>query len=180
MIPAEDSKSWGDFKSSEEANADFRQLPEDTGYVLRIDHVSDPEKSPFVDVDQNGNTKPPAWQTKITFTVVEYANDDEDPKLTVIGQQIKQFFRISMHTKSNFYAMAKSVFGGSIDPTWKPNAAELYGKVVGAMIAHKEPNDKGYIYPKISAFVPYRGKKSFKDVVAIERTDNTEPSDVPF
>lgn len=174
---AVETRSWSEFKSAEEANAEYKLLPEDSGYVLRLDAVDDPTKSPFQEVDEHGKPKPPAWQTKITFTVVDYINDDEEN--TMIGQQIKQFFKISMHTKSNFYKLVKAVFGGDIDPTWKPNSADLRGRVVSAVIAHKEPNDQGQIYPKVASYVPYRGRKTFDDVVAARRPSD-DTADVPF
>ena len=72
------------------------------------------------------------------------------------------------------------MFGGDVDPAWKPNGDELRGRIVGAVIAHKDPNDQGQVYPKIANFVPYRGKKSYSDVVATKRDSDESSDDPPF
>jgi hypothetical protein len=121
--------AWGNYKSFDEANAQFVLVPADMGYVLRIEKMDDPTYSPYIEYDDAGKEKPRARQTLIHFTVVDYVNDD--PNKSVIGQKISGFFKISMHTKANFYKLAKAAFGGAIDPAWKPNRAELEGRYIG-------------------------------------------------
>lgn len=155
-----DTMTWDDrdWKSADEANKQWELLPQDAGYVLRVDWVSDPFVSPFEYKDDKGQPKPKDIQTKILFTVVHY----EDPQF--IGEWLYGFFPIKMHTKSNFYKFTKALFGGDVDPLWKPNKADLVGKIVAAVIDHKEPNAEGRIYPKVTQFLPYRGKQTFIDV----------------
>lgn len=176
-IPAD--VAWGEFKSAGESLQVFKLPPEDAGYVLRIESLDDPTQSPFVDYDDKGNEKPRAIQTKVKFTIVDYPNDD--PANSMIGQSFTQFFRISMHTKARFFAMAKAAFGGAVDPQWKPRKGDLEGRLISAVIKHKEPNDKGQVYPKIGDMMAYRGKKTYDDVVAVGSAALDEPVDgVPF
>lgn len=157
-----ETRSWEDFNNYTDANKNkFVLPPEDAGYVLRIDHMTAPEVSPFENRDKQGNLLPPSWQTSATFTIVDYPNDDPDTQegQSVIGQVLRQFYTISLNTKANFYKLARAAFGGDLDPTWKPNPADLYGRLVSAQLIHREPNDKGQVFPKIDAVVAYRGKK---------------------
>ena len=172
--------SWGEFKSFDEANREYRLLEEDSGYVLRIDKVDDPSFSPFVDLDEKGKEKPRAIQTKILFTVVDYQLDDPDPTKTVIGQTITQYFRISMHTKSNFYKLVKAAFGGNVDPTWRPNKTELEGLLISATVGHKDPNSDGRVYPKLAIATPYRGKSTYDHVPAVLPGTLVDDEEVPF
>jgi len=144
-------------------------LPEDAGYILRIDDVSEPHYSPFVFKDDDGNDKPPEIQTKVLFTVVRY----EDPKF--VGQYVYGFYPIKMHTKSNFYKLVKAAFGGDVDPRWKPNKADLEGKIVQAVISQKPPKADGTIYNKIDQVLVYRGTSKFLDVPRNTPRTETEP-----
>ena len=173
--------AWGEYKSYDEANKAYKLLPEDQGYVLRIEECGPPAYSPFVDLDDKGQPKPPAIQTLIKFTVVGYLNDN--PVDTMIGQQFTQFYRISMHTKANFYKLAKAAFGGDIDPAWKPRAVDLEGRLVSAVIRHKDPNDQGQVYPKIDSVTQFRGNPAdYANVTAAMREDDdaVDGPDVPF
>lgn len=175
--------TWGQFKSYDEANKSFKLLDEDSGYVLKIQKLSDPTLSPFIDLDDKGNPKPPAIQTMVTFLVVDYANDDEAD--TAIGQTFTQYFKISMHTRANFYKLVKAAFGGQVDPAWSPDRTQLEGKLISAVIKHKDENDQGQVYPKVSpdGILPYRGRKTYDDVVPARRDEDgesTQTEDVPF
>lgn len=173
--------AWGNFKTYDEANKPFFLLPEDMGYVLRIEEMGDPTYSPWVEYDKDGKEKR-SIQTTIVFTVVDYPNDNpamQDGQ-SAIGKQLKQFYKISMHTKANFYALAKAAFGGNIDPAWKPNRAELEGRLVTAQIKHKEPDDQGRVYAKVGSLSPYRGRSTFENVVPTQAVDVEAIEDVPF
>ncbi len=180
MTDTVQSPMWGDFKSYDEANKQFKLLDEDSGYVWRIDELSPLTLSPFVDLDEKGQAKPAKWQTQITFTCVDYANDD--PSDTAIGQTIKKFASISMHAKATFYKIAKAAFGGEVDPAWKPNPKDLQGKLVTGPVGHKPPNNEGRVYAEITSFAPYRGKGDFSHVpVAVSANGVTDQTDdVPF
>jgi len=161
--------SWGSFRSYEEANAPkegrvYNTPPEDGGYVLRIDDLTDPELSPFENRDKNGKLLPRNHQTNVTFTIVDYPNDD--PDASVIGQAIRQYYTISLYTGAGFYKLAKAAFGGDLDPKWVPVADDLKGKIVTASLVHKDrksPDDP--IYAKIDSVTAYRGRK--KDFSAV-------------
>lgn len=180
------TKAWGDFKSYDEANKEYVLPDEGSGYVLRIDEMSDPAPSPFKNYDEKGNEKPPRYQTMITFTIVDHQADDGmgmvGPGGKFVGQTIKQFYGISLHTKAGFYKLAKAAFGGDLDPRWKPST-ELIGKFVAAVIAHKDPNTEGRVYPKVESVSVFRGDKTrYADVgVSTDNDDSDAPADdVPF
>jgi hypothetical protein len=124
-------------------------------------------------------------QTMIDFLVVDYPNDDPSKGgmqdgVSAIGQKISQFYKISMHTKANFYALAKAAFGGNIDPAWKPNRAELEGRYVVAQILHKDPDDQGRVYAKVGSVSPYRGKTNYDNVTATgASTDAEDDTEIP-
>ncbi len=179
MTDQVETRGWDTFKSADEANRQFVLPEEDSGYVLRIEKVPPPTLSPFVDLDEKGKEKPRKWQSLITFTIVDYANDDPDK--SVIGQQVTQFYSISMHTKANFYKLVKAVFGGNVDPAWKPSASELQGRLISATIGHKDPNKDDKVYPKVTATLPYRGKNTYDDVVPVAREESeADQEPVPF
>lgn len=182
-----DNLSWDSgWKSYEEANKNFVLPPEDFGYVLRIDDVSDPYESKYVYPDpKTGLPKKPAIKTSITLTIVDYANDD--PTNSVIGQWLKMFPTISMHTKAVFYDLVKNAFGGDVDPRWKPNKRDLIGKLVSASIGHKPPNAEGRVYAKVTKVLPYRGKTNYDHVPVWQPSESDAPTetveegdDVPF
>jgi len=166
-----ETKAWGDFKTYEEANKDYKLLPEDGGYILRIEKLTEPTIRPWVDLDDKGQPKPPGFQTMITFRVVDYHDPD------MIGTTFTQYYKISMHTRANFYKLVKAAFGGDVSPTWRPNEADLKGKLVSAVIAHKEPNDQGQVYPKLESATAYRGRNQYTDVPGL---DSVVEDDVPF
>jgi hypothetical protein len=176
--------SWGNYKNFDEANKNFFLLPADMGYVLRVDKMGDPHYSPYVDYDKDGKEKR-SVQTMIDFLVVDYPNDDPSKGgmqdgVSAIGQKISQFYKISMHTKANFYALAKAAFGGNIDPAWKPNRAELEGRYVVAQILHKDPDDQGRVYAKVGSVSPYRGKTNYDNVTATgASTDAEDDTEIP-
>lgn len=161
----------------EDSNRTFVLPDEDSGYIFRIDDASDPAPSPFKNYDEKGNEKPPKYQTTIKATIV----DCDNPKF--IGQQVQDYFGISLHTKAKFYKLARAVFGGELDPRWQPNKQDLIGKYFKASVVHKDANDQGQVYPKMDGFLPFRGNAAQYDHVsaassADEDGDNTE--DVPF
>ena len=146
--------------------------PEDYGYVLRIDNVSDPYVSKWVYNDpKTGEPKKPAIKTTITFTIVDYPNDDAAN--SVIGEWIRGYYSISMNVKANFYALAKAAFGGDVDPRWKPNRQDLEGKLVSAVLGHKPPNAEGKVYPVITQVLPYRGKQTYEHVAKWQPRDDS-------
>jgi len=151
-------RAWDSFKSYSEANREWKQLPEDSGYILRIDAMDDPQPSPWDNFDKDGNLLPPKWQTVVHFTVVDY----DDPQY--IGQEIRDYFGISMHTKAKFYKLVKAAMGGDIDISWKPNPADLIGKTVVATLENKNPNSEGRVYPKIVATSVNRKKQDYSTV----------------
>jgi hypothetical protein len=168
---------WSDFKTVAEANAPrsdrpaYVTPPEDGGYVLRIDDLTEPTLSPFENRNKKGELMPPNYQTNVTFTIVAYPNDDPDEQGgSVIGQAIRQFYTISLFTGSNFYKLARAAMGGDLAPDWKPNENDLRGKLVTATLTHKEKkNPDDPTYAKVEAVSTYRGKQ--KDFSNIDRNE---------
>jgi hypothetical protein len=178
MADAISTMGWDSFKSVAEANAprDDRPAyitpPEDGGYVLRIDDLTDPTLSPYENRNKKGELMPPNYQTNITFTIVAYPNDDPETQGgTVIGNAIRQYYTISLYTGSGFYKLARAAMGGDLAPDWKPNTADLKGKLITGTLSHKEkknPDDPTYC--KVEAVTAYRGRnKDFSAVAANER-----------
>lgn len=166
---------WGQFQNYEQANAPREDAKvyvtpeEDSGYVLRIDDLTEAAKSPFENRDKNGKLLPPSYQTNITFTIVDYPNDDPDQ--SVVGQAIRKYYTISLYSGSNFYKLAKAAFGGELDPHWVPNDEDLKGRLVSATLTRKQSRaDENKFFADVAAVTAYRGrKKDFSHIAANQR-----------
>lgn len=156
--------------------------------------MTDPALSPFENRSKKTNELlPPSYQTNVTFTIVDYPNDDPDE--SVIGQAIRMYYTISLYTGSGFYKLAKAAMGGELSPDWKPNVADMKGKLVTASLVHKEKKgDSETVYARVDSVTAYRGrKKDFGTVKENQRwlskdeweaqnntNGNTSTDDVPF
>jgi len=149
-----------EWESLESAEGKFKLPPTDLDYTFQATYLSDPHKSKFHKQDMN--RKPILdsdgeliyqIQTLITFMIV----DCED--IEFVGQETKQFFPISLDSRANFYKLAKAIFGGDLDPRWKPNPTDLIFKDFRADVVHKAADELGRIFWKTAGWKPTRGKR---------------------
>lgn len=128
-------------------------------------------------LDQDGNFIPKIrYQTTWTWEVLSL---DHPKSAQFEGQQFTQYYTPSMNTQSNMFEAVKYLFGGEVDPAWKPNPADLEGRVVKATIRLGKPNQKGNRWPKLDGYRTDRSGATYtpREVPTGEDFDD---NDLPF
>jgi len=125
-------------------------------------------------LDEQGQKIPKIrYQTQWTWEVLWLDHPKGDD---YVGQTFTQYYTPSMSTQANMYEAVKALFGGNVDPSWKPHPSDIEGRVLKATLRLGKANEKGQRWPKLDGYRPDRSGMTYTP----KSNGYDTESDVPF
>lgn len=137
-----------DIPSFEESNKEFERI-EEGSYILRLVEIGEPEK-----LLEKYDPSQKKRRAKFSFEVVSDIFGDQ----TWAGYALNTWYTLTMHEGGNLYPVAKALLGGKLNEQMRIQPSMLVGKTMQATIINGKPNEKGDVWPQITAPVAVRNR----------------------